>query len=93
MRPNDVLTKVQMARVIKSDLEFAENILIDLFKEKKLQVLIRVDCNNDDYSHPIWFNSLEEYYFSNKDSLCEECGCSYDWRNARIGFKRGIYKL
>ena len=54
--------------------DFAEKILIELFKEKKLQLIIRVDCLDENYSHPIWFNSLEEYYMADPKKYCDQCG-------------------
>ncbi|ALC80433.1 hypothetical protein AM592_01660 [Bacillus gobiensis] len=76
--------------VTSIQVDFAEQILIELFKEKKLQLIIRVGCLNEEYSHSLWFNSLQEYYES-KDEFCVHCGAPLDWKNAKVGFKRGIY--
>ncbi|PGF06481.1 hypothetical protein COM59_24175 [Bacillus pseudomycoides] len=73
-------------------MDFAESILIDLFKDKFLQIIIRVNCNDKEYPHPLWFNSLEEYYAASKGFVCNDCGASYDWKGAKVGFKRGIYR-
>ncbi|MEH7312285.1 hypothetical protein V7115_14715 [Priestia megaterium] len=92
LRPSDVLTKNQLARTAQIQVDFAESILIDLFKEKLLRLIIRVDCYNDDQSHSLWFNSLEEYYKASRKKNCESCGANFDWKNAKVGFKRGIYR-
>lgn len=91
LRPSDVLTKTKFARVTSMQIDFAEKILIELFKEKKLRLIIRVDCLNEEYRHPIWFNSLEEYYKANTNKNCDQCGSQFDWKNAKVGFKRGNY--
>lgn len=91
LRPSDVLTKNIIARTTSLDVNKAEDILIELFKEKKLQIIIRIECINDE-PHFIWLNSLEEYYGFNSDSTCPECGLPYDLKNAKVGFKRGIYR-
>lgn len=92
LRPNDILTKNKLARVATLDLDSAEKILIELYKEKYLQIVIRVNCNGEEYEHFVWFNSLKDYYSAPKDFICNECGSSYDWKNAKVGFKRGIYR-
>jgi hypothetical protein len=92
LRPSDILTKNKLARATSIQIEIAEKILIELFKEKKLQLKIRVDCLNDDYPHSKWFNSLDDYYKTDQNLQCLDCGASYDWKNAKVGFKRGIYR-
>ena len=92
LRPNDILTKNKLARIAKLDLETAEKILIELYKEKYLRIVIRVNCNSEEYEHVIWFNSLQEYYSAPQKNICNECGSSYDWKSAKVGFKRGIYR-
>lgn len=91
LRPSDVLTKTKFARAISLQIDFAEEILIELFKENKLRLIIRVDCLSEEYSHPIWFDSLEEYYKADSNHFCDQCGSRYNWKNAKVGFKRGIY--
>lgn len=91
LRPSDVLTKTKFARTISLQIDFAEEILIELFKEKKLRLIIRVDCLNEEYSHSIWFDSLEDYYKADPNLYCDQCASQFNWKNAKVGFKRGIY--
>lgn len=81
-----------LARSASIEIDFAEKLLIELFKEKMLQIIIRVDCTNEEYPHHIWFNTLEEYYVADQTKVCEQCGATFDWKKARVGFKRGIYR-
>jgi hypothetical protein len=74
------------------NVDFAETLLIDLLRENLLQVVIRVNCINDDYEHSIFFNSFEDFYTAPSNMLCGQCGAPLDWKNAKVGFKRGIYK-
>jgi len=92
LRPTDVLTKDKLARKTNLHPDLAETILIDLFKDKVLQLYIRVYCNNEDYAHFVWFNSLNEYYNADEYFQCPECGSSLNWKNARVGFKRGVFR-
>ncbi|QGH35153.1 hypothetical protein GI584_14350 [Gracilibacillus salitolerans] len=73
-------------------MDFAEEILIELFKEKKLKIIIRVPCIGEQYRHFITFNSLKEYYKANsQNTLCDQCDSIIEWDKAVVGFKRGIY--
>ncbi|MEI2391082.1 hypothetical protein V8V55_14870 [Priestia megaterium] len=73
-------------------IEVAEKILVDLFNQKILQMVVRVECMNEDNPHYVKFNSLKEYYKASEDEECPECGASLDWKKAKVAFKRGIYR-
>lgn len=93
LRPSDILTKNKLARSAHVNVDFAETLLVDLFKDKYLQMIIRVDCNDDEFVHSIFFNNLHEFYAAaENNSYCDQCGAPLDWKNAKVGFKKGIYR-
>lgn len=92
LRPSDTLTKNKLARAANVDIDFAETLLVELFKEKYLQVVIRVECTYEDGEHYTHFNSFEDFYKAKSEDVCGSCGSAIDWKNAKIAFKRGIYR-
>jgi hypothetical protein len=91
LRQSDILTTNKLARDVELDLGFAETLVADLVNEGILGVVIVVGCKNDEYSHPLFFYSFEEYYNASQYLICDECGQPIDFKNAKIGFTRGNF--
>lgn len=89
LRKSDVLTKSLLSRKLIIDVNIAEEILIELVNKKVLELLIYVECEGEEYQHGKWFYSLEEYYNSSSDELCQECDALFDFQHAKVGFRRG----
>jgi hypothetical protein len=85
------LTSNKLARDVSIDFEFAQSLLSELVNEGILYVIIVVGCSNEDYSHPYFFYSFEDYYNSDINMECSECGALLDFTNAKIGFRRGNF--
>ncbi len=91
LRPNDVITTNIMAIKVNLTYDFAELLLADLTNEGLLNVLLVVSCINEDYNHPYFFNSFDDFYKANSKMKCPICGDVFDFKNVKIGFKRGNY--
>ncbi len=91
LRPSDVLTTNKLARDIDLTLELAESLLADLVNEGMLNVILVASCINEDYSHSQMFFSFEEFYSAKSNMKCPDCGESMDFKNVKIGFRRGNY--
>lgn len=89
LRPSDVITKHKLSRESNLDIDTAESLLIDLFNEGILQVVIVVECSNEEYSHHILLYSFDEYYNYERDGKCPECGAALEFKKAKVGFRKG----
>ncbi|KIV55075.1 hypothetical protein AM501_03450 [Aneurinibacillus migulanus] len=85
------MTKNRLARGTKLNVESAQIILTDLVNEGILDIVILVLCTNEEYSHPHWFYSLDDYYSAPRDMVCKECGAPLDFQNAKVGFQKGRF--
>jgi len=87
LRPSDVITKSRLAKGAKMDAKSAEDILIELVSEGILNMIVAVECE-DEESHIHLYDSLEEYAKAPQE--CSECGARMDFSNAKVGFKRSL---
>ncbi|MFS8210845.1 hypothetical protein [Paenibacillus sp. S29] len=71
------------------DIELAEKILMSLVNEGILDVVIVLECSNEESPHQVVLFSLTEYYQYDTRNNCSECGEKIKFKEAKVGFRKG----